>query len=91
MSLEAGEGLKGQGGNRTWQARRSIRRDVRSSGDSVAISAYLGSGDAFEGAISDFAEAYADQNATDHGAHVAAVATGRVSTMVAARRPSAFG
>jgi hypothetical protein len=46
----------------------------------VAISAYLGMSDTFDGAISDFAETYADQNEQDHRAYVAAITAGRVST-----------
>jgi uncharacterized protein (DUF2252 family) len=36
------------------------------SGDGVAISGYLGGGDRFDGAVADFAEAYADQTLTDY-------------------------
>jgi hypothetical protein len=35
-------------------------------GDSVAVAAYLGGSDAFDRAMGDFAEAYADQNEADH-------------------------
>jgi uncharacterized protein (DUF2252 family) len=48
------------------------------SGDAVAISAYLGTSDTFDGAIADFSETYADQNERDHAAFVAAIAEGRV-------------
>ena len=44
----------------------------------IAIAAYLGSGDAFDQAIADFAEAYADQNERDYAALQAAVASGRI-------------
>ena len=47
----------------------------------MAISAYLGTSDTFDGAIADFAETYADVNAKDHAAYVEAIKTGRVSTM----------
>ena len=47
-------------------------------GDAVAIAAYLGSGDAFDRAIGDFAEAYADQNERDHAALLDAIASGRL-------------
>ena len=47
-------------------------------GDAVAIGAYLGSGEACDRALADFAEAYADQNARDHDALLAAVDAGRV-------------
>ncbi len=59
---------------------RSIARAHARSGDAVAISAYLGTSDKFDGAIADFAEAYADQNARDFAEFKAAIADGRVST-----------
>jgi hypothetical protein len=46
----------------------------------VAIAAYLGSSDTFDGAIADFAETYADVNARDHKAYLDAIEAGRVST-----------
>jgi len=49
------------------------------TGDAAAIAAYLGTSDTFDGAIADFAETYADQNARDHAAYVAAIEAGRVS------------
>jgi hypothetical protein len=57
---------------------RTLARAHARSGDAVAISAYLGSSGKFDGAIADFAEAYADLNARDHAAFVAAIAEGRV-------------
>jgi hypothetical protein len=57
----------------------SLARAHARSGDAVAISAYLGTSDTFDGAIADFAEAYADVNARDHSAYVAAIEAGRVS------------
>jgi uncharacterized protein (DUF2252 family) len=47
-------------------------------GDAVAIAAYLGSGDACDRALADFAEAYADQNERDHAALLAAIEAGRL-------------
>ena len=47
---------------------RSLARAHARSGDSVAIAAYLGTSDTFDGAIADFAEAYADQNERDYAA-----------------------
>ena len=41
------------------------------SGD-AAISGYLGTGDRFDGAVADFAEAYADQTETDYAAFLRA-------------------
>jgi len=68
-------GLGFYGGICAWALARAHAR----SGDSVAISAYLGTGDVFDGAVADFAETYADVNAADHRAYVAAIAAGRVS------------
>jgi uncharacterized protein (DUF2252 family) len=42
------------------------------SGDGAAISGYLGRGDRFDGAVADFAEAYADQTEADYAAFLAA-------------------
>ena len=47
---------------------------------SIAIAAYLGTSDTFDGAIADFAEAYADQNERDHAAFVKAIADGRIES-----------
>ncbi|HEX7290764.1 MAG TPA: DUF2252 family protein, partial [Conexibacter sp.] len=47
-------------------------------GDAVAIAAYLGSGDAADRALADFADAYADQNARDHDLLLAAIEAGRL-------------
>jgi hypothetical protein len=48
------------------------------SGDPVAIAGYLGSGRAFDRALAEFAEKYADQNERDYGALADAVASGRI-------------
>ena len=40
-----------------------VRAHAR-SGDRIAIASYLGSSDAFDRALVEFSEAYADQNAT---------------------------
>jgi uncharacterized protein (DUF2252 family) len=48
------------------------------SGDRIAIAGYLGSSPAFEQAVTDFAEAYADVTERDHGNLAAAVSSGRV-------------
>ena len=42
------------------------------TGDGVAISGYLGSGDRFDGAVADFAEAYADQSQADYAEYLKA-------------------
>jgi uncharacterized protein (DUF2252 family) len=49
------------------------------SGDRIAIDGYLGSSAAFEEAVADFAEAYADVNVRDHGLLAAAAGAGRVT------------
>jgi hypothetical protein len=72
-------GLGFYGGICAWALARAHAR----SGDSVAISAYLGSNDTFDGAVADFAEAYADRNEQDHLAYQAAIKAGRISTTIA--------
>jgi uncharacterized protein (DUF2252 family) len=47
-------------------------------GDRIAISAYLGKGDAFDRAIADFAVVYADQNERDYQTFAEAVGSGRL-------------
>jgi len=69
-------GLGFYGGLCGWSLARAHAR----TGDAVAISAYLGTSDRFDGAIADFAETYADVNERDHAAYVAAIDGGRVST-----------
>jgi Uncharacterized protein conserved in bacteria (DUF2252) len=56
----------------------SLARAHARSGDRVAIASYLGSGDAFDRAIADFAVSYADQNRVDHQTLVDAIADGPV-------------
>jgi uncharacterized protein (DUF2252 family) len=48
------------------------------SGDPVAIAAYLGRGDAFDRAITDFSERYADQNERDYQEFTTAIKSGRL-------------
>jgi uncharacterized protein (DUF2252 family) len=62
----------------------SLARAHASTGDAVAIAAYLGTSDTFDGAIADFSETYADVNARDHAAYLAAIKAGRVSVPPAA-------
>ena len=57
---------------------RTLARAHARSGDAVAIGAYLGSGDAMDKALADFAELYADQNELDYAALDAAVKNGTV-------------
>jgi uncharacterized protein (DUF2252 family) len=56
----------------------TLARAHARSGDRVAIAAYLGGGDAFDTAIAEFSEAYADQSERDHAALVAAIDAGRI-------------
>ena len=57
----------------------TLARAHARSGDRVAIAAYLGSGDVFDRAICDFADAYADLNEGDYKALTAAVDSGRIA------------
>jgi Uncharacterized protein conserved in bacteria (DUF2252) len=57
---------------------RTLARAHGRSGDAVTIGAYLGSGDALDTALADFAELYADQNELDYAALDAAVKSRRV-------------
>src|SRR6185503_11218111 len=50
----------------------TLARAHARSGDGIAIASYLGSADAFEEAMADFAAAYADQNELDYQALVKA-------------------
>jgi uncharacterized protein (DUF2252 family) len=52
----------------------TLARAHARSGDSVAISAYLGGGKAFAEAMARFADAYADRNEADHEAFLARLA-----------------
>jgi uncharacterized protein (DUF2252 family) len=49
------------------------------SGDPCQIAGYLGKGDAFDDALADFSQAYADQTELDHEALVKAVKSGRIA------------
>jgi uncharacterized protein (DUF2252 family) len=69
------EGMGFYGGLCAW----ALARAHAVTGDAVAISAYLGTSDRFDGAIADFAEAYADVNERDHQAYRAAIDAGRVT------------
>ena len=59
----------------------TLARAHARSGDSVAIASYLGSGDAFDRALTEFAEKYADQNAEDHQALLEAIESGRLQAI----------
>jgi uncharacterized protein (DUF2252 family) len=68
------EGMRAYGEVCGWTLARAHAR----SGDAVAMAAYLGSGPAFDHAIREFADSYADQNERDHQALVAAIAAGAI-------------
>src|SRR4051794_17287765 len=57
----------------------TLARAHARSGDRVALAAYLGSSDAFDVAVREFAGSYADQNERDHQSLVDAIASGRIS------------
>jgi hypothetical protein len=59
----------------------TLARAHARSGDPVAIAAYLGSGDAFDQSIVDFAERYADQNEKDYEEFVGAIRAGRLEAV----------
>jgi uncharacterized protein (DUF2252 family) len=56
----------------------TLARGHARSGDAVAIAEYMGKSDAFDLAISDFSEAYEQQNRRDYDAFVTAIADGRL-------------
>jgi uncharacterized protein (DUF2252 family) len=56
----------------------TLARAHARSGDRIAIAAYLGSGEAFDRAVTDFAESYAEQNERDFAALDQAVQAGRL-------------
>ena len=56
----------------------TLARAHARSGDSAAIAGYLGSGEAFDQALTEFSVAYADQNERDYAAFVDAIDTGRI-------------
>ena len=57
----------------------TLARAHARSGDAIAIASYMGSGEAFDRALADFAEHYADQNERDYAALQDAVTSGRVA------------
>jgi uncharacterized protein (DUF2252 family) len=57
----------------------ALARAHARSGDRIAIAAYLGSSDAFDQALAEFAEAYADQNERDYDALAQAEKEGRIT------------
>ncbi len=57
----------------------TLARAHARSGDRVAIASYLGGSDAFDQALAEFSEAYADQNERDYDALVQADKDGRIT------------
>lgn len=58
---------------------RTLARGHARSGDSCAISAYLGTGDRVDRAVAEFAEAYAANNERDYEAFLEAIDSGRLA------------
>ena len=58
----------------------ALARGHARTGDPVAISGYLGSGDSFDRAVTGFAAAYGEQTEADHAVLVAAITEGRLAT-----------
>jgi len=56
----------------------TLARGHARSGDPIAITAYLGSSDAFDVAVATFADRYADRNERDHAGFVRAISKGRL-------------
>jgi uncharacterized protein (DUF2252 family) len=59
----------------------ALARAHAKGGDAARISGYLGKSDAFDRAVAEFANAYADQTERDHAALVEAVRSGRVKAV----------
>jgi uncharacterized protein (DUF2252 family) len=57
---------------------RTLARAHARSGDAATIAGYIGPGDAFPRALTEFSEKYADQTEKDHAALLEAIASGRV-------------
>ena len=57
---------------------RTLARAHARAGDPALVSGYVGSGTAFEEAISEFAVAYADQTEKDWNGFLAAIKAGRI-------------
>jgi uncharacterized protein (DUF2252 family) len=61
---------------------RTLAHAHARSGDPVALAGYLGGSNAFDRALAEFAETYADQNERDYAALEAAAASGRIKVEV---------
>ena len=60
----------------------ALARAHARSGDAAVLTGYMGKSDAFEDALADFSEAYADQNERDYAALVAAVRSGKIEAYI---------
>ncbi|MBO0872881.1 MAG: DUF2252 domain-containing protein [Pseudonocardia sp.] len=69
------DGMRAYGEVCGWTLARAHAR----SGDRFAIAGYLGRGDAFDRAVAEFAEAYADRNERDYGLLRSAVDSGQIT------------
>jgi hypothetical protein len=56
----------------------ALARAHARSGDAAVLTGYMGKSTAFEDALADFSEAYADLNEKDHAALLKAIRDGRV-------------
>ena len=56
----------------------TLARAHARSGDPIAIAAYLGQNDQFDGAITEFSERYADVNELDYQAFIKAIRSGQL-------------
>jgi hypothetical protein len=56
----------------------TLARAHARSGDALAISSYVGTGDVLDRSLADFSERYADQNQRDYDAFQQAIRDGRV-------------
>lgn len=61
---------------------RALARAHDKAGDAAMIAGYLGGSDEFDEAITDYADAYADQAARDYESFVRAVRAGKLPTDV---------
>ena len=60
----------------------ALARAHAKAGDPAIVAGYLGRGDAFDRAVTDFAVAYADRTESDHAALAKAVKVGRIHAVV---------
>jgi uncharacterized protein (DUF2252 family) len=60
----------------------ALARAHARSGDAAVLTGYMGKSTAFEDALADFSEAYAEQNERDHAALVAAVRSGQIEAQM---------